>query len=136
MAESRAAKEYAAHEAAQRILEQRITHARKEEVVALYDDLLRTIWGRLLPTLGRVSVTAIMERSLALTVERHPFMQVLRVERNGISTETLREQLEGRGRDEIRDAMKELVANLIDLLAMLTGDIIVRRLLSEIEGER
>jgi len=33
----------------------------------------------------------------------------------------------------LRDALKELVANLIDILAMLTGDILVRQLIKEIE---
>jgi hypothetical protein len=123
-------------DAAERIVEQRIHHARKEEVVVMYEDLLQTIWERLLPTLGRMTVCAIMERSLAMTVERHPFMEQLNVTRDGVDFEVMRERLRDQQHDEVRAAMKEFVANLIDLLAMLTGDIIVRRLLTEIGGER
>lgn len=128
--------EQSVKEAAERLVEQRIHHARKEEVVVMYEDLLQTIWERLLPTLGRMTVCAIMERSLALTSERHAFMQQLKVTRDGVDFEQLRERLRDQDHDHVRLAMKEFVANLIDLLAMLTGDIIVRRLLTEIGGER
>jgi hypothetical protein len=34
----------------------------------------------------------------------------------------------------IREALRELVADLIDILAMLTGDILVQQLIKEIDG--
>lgn len=118
---------------AERIVEQRIRVARKEEIVNLYEDLLTTIWERLVPTLGRVSVAAILERSLGETTKKYPFMESIKISREGLSTESLAPVIESRDPDEIRSAMKELVAVVIDLLAVLTGDIIVRRLLSEIQ---
>jgi hypothetical protein len=122
--------------AAERIVQQRVGLARKEEVIAVYNDLIQTIWDRLTPTLGRVTVAAIMERSLAATVERYRFMRNLRVTREGMTFDALREHLDDQERDSIRDGMKDLITNLIDLLAMLTGDIIVRNLIREIEGEK
>ena len=123
-------------QAAERIVQQRVGLARKEEVIAVYHDLVQTIWDRLTPTLGRVTVAAIMERSLAATIEHYGFMSNLRVTREGVSFDALREHLDDEERDSIRDGMKDLITNLIDLLAMLTGDIIVRNLIREIEGER
>ncbi|HVW00107.1 MAG TPA: hypothetical protein VHB77_07200 [Planctomycetaceae bacterium] len=123
-------------QAAERIVQQRVGLARKEEVIAVYNDLIQTIWDRLTPTLGRVTVAAIMERSLAATVERYRFMRNLRVTREGMTFDALREHLDDQERDSIRDGMKDLITNLIDLLAMLTGDIIVRNLIREIEGEK
>lgn len=118
---------------AERIVEQRIRVARKEEIVSLYEDLLKTIWDRLVPTLGRVSVAAIMERSLGETTKKYPFMKSIEISREGLSADSLQHIIESRDPGEIRSAMKELVAVVVDLLAVLTGDIIVRRLLSEIQ---
>ena len=123
-------------QAAERIVQQRVGLARKEEVIAVYHDLVQTIWDRLTPTLGRVTVAAIMERSLAATLEHYRFMSSLRVTREGVSFDAHREHLDDQERDSIRDGMKDLITNLIDLLAMLTGDIIVRNLIREIEGEK
>jgi hypothetical protein len=128
--------EAAIQAAAERIVEVRLKQARQDEVVATYEDLLQTIWNRLVPTLGRVTVTAILERSADITAGRFPFMQAFRVSREGVSFRELRSHLETQDQHCIREAMKDLVANLIDLLAVLTGDIIVRQLLKDVEGTR
>ena len=126
----------ALQQAADRLVESRLRQARQDEALAIYEDLLQTIWNRLVPTLGRVTVTAILERSIATTAERYLFVNALAVTREGVCFRALRERLDGKDEPAVRDAMKGLIANLIDLLAVLTGEIIVRRLLSEVEGGR
>lgn len=54
----------------------------------------------------------------------------------GISFAVLHQRIGEEEGEEIREALKELVTNLIDILAMLTGDILVRQLIKEIEGRR
>ncbi len=124
------------HEVAEKMIEERVSQARKQEVLEIYEDLLQTIWDRVLPTLGRVTVSAIMERALALTEETYPLLAHLQVTNEGVSFDVLRQQMGEEEREVIREALKELVANLIDILAMLTGDILVRQLIKEIEGRR
>jgi len=58
------------------------------------------------------------------------------VTNEGISFDVLRQRVGEEEREVIREALKELIANLIDILAMLTGDILVRQLIKEIEGRR
>lgn len=118
----------------ERVVSERVSQARKEEVIETYDDLIKTIWNRILPTLGRVTVIAIMERALALTRENYPLIGQLTVGQDGISFLVLRERLQDEDREMIREALKELITNLIDILAMLTGDILVKQLLQEIES--
>ena len=122
------------------VVEERVsqakTQARKEEVLEIYEDLLKTIWDRILPTLGRVTVMAIMERALVLTKEQYPLIGHLDATPEGVSFEVLRQRLGEEERLLLREALKELIANLIDILAMLTGDILVRQLLKEIEGRK
>ncbi|AKG20071.1 hypothetical protein [Calothrix sp. 336/3] len=110
--------------------------ARKEEVLEIYEDLLQTIWNRIMPTLGRVTVTAIMERALVLTAEKYPLIKNLEATAEGVSFEVLRQRLGEEEKPVLREALKEVITNLIDILAMLTGDILVRQLLKEIEGRR
>ncbi|HEY9671593.1 MAG TPA: hypothetical protein V6D11_09135 [Waterburya sp.] len=110
--------------------------ARKEEVLEIYEDLLQTIWNRIMPTLGRVTVTAIMERALVLTAEKYPLIKHLEATAEGVSFELLRQHLGEEEKPVLREALKEVITNLIDILAMLTGDILVRQLLKEIEGRR
>ena len=124
------------HEVAEKMVAERVSRARKEEVLEIYEDLLSTLWNRILPTLGRVTVAAIMERALAMTEETYPALGRLQVTNDGVAFDQLRVRV-GMGEEErgmLRDALKELVANLIDILAMLTGDILVRKLMIEIEG--
>lgn len=120
-------------EAIERRVEDRVIQARKEDILEIYEDLLKTIWSRIQPTLGRVTVMAIMERAVVLTKERYLLIEHLRVIPEGVSFDVLRQRVGEEERDVIREALKELIANLIDILAMLTGDILVRQLLQEIE---
>lgn len=110
--------------------------ARKEEVLEIYEDLLQAIWNRIMPTLGRVTVMAIMERALVLTAEKYPLVKHLVATAEGVSFEILRQRLGEEQKPVLREALKEVITNLIDLLAMLTGDILVRQLLKEIEGRQ
>jgi hypothetical protein len=124
------------HEAIERAVKERITQARKEEVLDIYDELLKTIWNRIHPTLGRVTVMAIMERALAITQESYPVISNLRVTPEGVSFRNLGQRLKEEDSQVIREGLKELITNLIDILAMLTGDILVKQLLQEIEGRK
>lgn len=122
------------HEMMDQAVEERITQARKEEILEIYNDLLRTIWNRILPTLGRVTVMAIMERALVLTQESYAVIGYLQVTSEGITFRVLSQNIEDEDSQVIREGLKDLVANLIDILAMLTGDILVKQLMKEIEG--
>jgi hypothetical protein len=128
--------EQIAEEVVQERVDQAKTIARKEEVLEIYEDLLQTIWNRIMPTLGRVTVTAITERALVLTSEKYPLTKQLRLTAEGVSFDILRQHLGEEEKPVLRDALKELVTNLIDILAMLTGDILVRKLLKEIEEKK
>lgn len=124
------------HEVIEQVVRERVTQARKEEVLEIYNDLLKTIWNRILPTLGRVTVMAIMERALAITEETYPLIGHLQVTSEGVSFRGLSQNVKDEDTHVIREGLKELIANLIDILAMLTGDILVKQLLQEIEGRK
>jgi molecular chaperone GrpE (heat shock protein) len=51
----------------------------------------------------------------------------------GVSFDALHQRMEEDERDAMGQALKKLIANLIDILAMLTGDVLVRQLLQTVE---
>ena len=68
-------------------------------------------------------------------LNRHQvFVERLEVTPDGLSFEDLRESVSESELETIREALRELVADLIDILAMLTGDVLVQQLIKEIDG--
>lgn len=123
-------------EVADRVLRERLNDARKQEILEIYEELLRTVWDRILPTLGRATVIAITERALVLTREHFPVIEQLKVGPDGLVFDQLRESIGESGVSSIREALQELVADVIDILAILTGDVLVTQLVAEIEVRR
>lgn len=106
------------------------------EFLLIYDNLLQTVWDRIVPTLGRVTTIAIMERAIVLAREHHAILGKLQICANSVLLERLKESIEESEPDIVRVALKELVAEFIDILAMLTGDILVKQVIREIEQRR
>ena len=123
-------------EVADRVLRERLNNARKQEILEIYEELLRTVWDRIQPTLGRATVIAITERALVLTREHFPVIEQLTVGPDGLVFDQLRESMGESEVSAIREALQELVADVIDILAILTGDVLVKQLVTEIEVKR
>ena len=75
----------------EKAIEERINQARKEEVLDVYEDLLQTIWDRIVPTLGRVTVATIVQRSVSRTKEAYPPVGRLEVANHGLCFDGLRD---------------------------------------------
>jgi len=131
--QTRRSEEGLGREVVEKMVAERVIRARQEEVLETYEDILSTIWNRIVPTLGQVTVLAIIKRSLALTEQHHPIISALVVTGEGVSFDALHQRLDEDERDAMGQALKELIANLIDILAMLTGDVLVRQLLQQVE---
>jgi len=108
-----------------------------DEILTTYEDLLKTIWDRVVPTLGVMSTVTIFKRAISITEKKHPIIGYLKVGDTGISFEELKKNVasgpEGGDEGEMRDSFKELIASLFDILAKLTGSVIVSELLKEVE---
>ncbi len=106
----------------------------QNSVLEIYEDLLGTVWAKILPTLGTVTVVTIVQRAVNRTSKAHPILIHLDVSDSGLSFEKIREHLGEADRDELRNSFKDLIANLFDILAKLTGNIIVKQLIKEVDG--
>ena len=106
----------------------------KSGVLEIYEDLLRTVWAKIVPTLGTVTVVTIMKRAAGRTAAHHPVLNDLSVTDTGFVFTEIRARLNGEDKEELKNSFKELVANVFDILAKLTGNILVQQLMKEVEG--
>lgn len=104
---------------------------RKEEVLEIYAALLDKIWQRAITILGLVTIRAIMQRAIRQTAQQYPLIGELTVGENGLNSAELRSRLGDREREVIRRGFEELILNLFDLLAKLTGETIVNKLFAD-----
>ena len=103
------------------------------DTLAIYDDLLQTIWRRIAPTLGSVTVAAITTRALDQTKATYPILSHLKISPEGIVVDGLRHITGQEEGEALGNALRALIIRQIDLLIMLTGDVLVKQLLQEIE---
>ena len=106
----------------------------KSGVIEIYEDLLKTVWAKIVPTLGTVTVVTIMQRAISRAAQRHAVLNDLLVTDAGFDFSAIRTNLNGEDKEELKNGFKELVANLFDILAKLTGNILVQQLMKEVEG--
>ena len=136
-------------EAAERLVQSRLASVRLEETLAIYQDLIDSIWNRLELPLGRMTVHVLFERALSETVEHHPELTDAMLTPIGLSLSPLQsspwdsdpERFAGQDLDEeyaertgrLREGLREFIVRLIEILVLLTGDILVRRILPDLE---
>ena len=131
------------HRATEELVAQKIGEVRRDEIITTYQDLIDSIWRRLESTLGQVTVAILMDRALTETTDRYTLLDVLEVGRSGLNLTVLEQKISllGETEDETRlaaarESLRELVVRLVDLLAVLTGDIVVRSMLEDLGGPK
>jgi hypothetical protein len=115
-------------------IERRVDQGVKAEVVDIYEEILVAVWAKILPTLGKITVRTIAQRALHLTAPRYTILDSMTVTDDGFDLRTLKERVDERDKATIREALKDLIISLFDILAKLTGNVLVDRLTREIEG--
>lgn len=112
----------------------RVDRGVKKEVVDIYEEILVAIWAKIVPTLGKITVRTIAQRAVHLTTQRYTALESVAVTDDGFDFRSLKERVDERDKATIREALKELIVSLFDILAKLTGNVLVDRLTREIEG--
>ena len=108
----------------------------KTEVVEIYEDLLHTIWDKIAPTLGTVTTAAILKRAVHRTKTEYSLFDYLQVTpEEGLVFDELKSHIGEKDSEALMSGFKELIANLFDILARLTGNILVGELMKVIEGK-
>ena len=117
----------------EKTIEEKVNQARKDEVLKLFEDLLMTIWKRLMPILGKMTVTMIFKRSLDMTLDKFSIIKNLKIHDEGLVFQEQSNDISDKDFKELKNSLKEYIANLIDILATLTGNVIVNKLFADFE---
>jgi hypothetical protein len=112
----------------------RVDQGVKKEVVDIYEEILVAVWAKIMPTLGKTTMYAIAQRALHLTAQSYSTLDSVAVAEDGFDFRSLKERVDERDKATIREALRELIVSLFDILAKLTGNVLVDRLTREIEG--
>src|SRR3990172_13074949 len=75
----------------------------KSGVIEIYEDLLRTVWAKIVPTLGTVTVETIMQRAISRTAARHPILNNLSVTDKGFDFSEIKAKLNGEDKEELKN---------------------------------
>ncbi len=113
-----------------------MNQVRKEEIVETYERVFQHVWGRIVPTLGKKTVATVINRAIALTHNNYPFISHIQVHDEGLSFNRLRQNLSTVDKPLVSGAFEAFLSHMIDLLMLLTGDILVNSLIKEIEDLR
>ncbi|HIE08657.1 MAG TPA: hypothetical protein EYP65_02280 [Armatimonadetes bacterium] len=105
-----------------------------QELVDIYGDLLKSLWGRMAPTLGSITVQGIFERAAFKTGGKFPFLSGIKVDEEGVDLSEVRKAVSGERAERVKEAFHDLIGNLFDILAKLTGEAIASRIMREVEG--
>lgn len=116
-------------------VETRVATGIRENIVDVYEDLFETIWDKITPTLGVITTSTIIDRAIRRTAEHHELVGLVTVSGEGVDFSALRAKAADKDREELKDGLKNMVANLLDILAKLTGNVLVNELLKVTEGK-
>ena len=97
-----------------------------------FDRALVVLWRRAGVTLGEVTLTAIVERVLFVASQRSPVLSSIKVEPSGPRCENLRERARGLPRDEIAEAIRFVLVELLTVIGNLTAEILTPALHAEL----
>ena len=105
------------------------------EVVDIYEELAETIWNKVVPTLGEVTMTAMAERAIFKTGRRFEIVRDISTTRQGLDFAAVRQRFNGRGNShEVGPAFRDLISNLLEILATMTGRAVKNRLLADVDS--
>lgn len=115
----------------EKIIEEKVNQAIKDEALKVFEDLLMTIWNRIMPILGKMTVTTIFRRALDMTLDNFPIIENLKIKDEVLVFQEQSNDLSDKDFKELKNSLREFIANLIDILATLTGDVIVKKLFAD-----
>ncbi|MBC8457546.1 MAG: hypothetical protein H8D67_06060 [Deltaproteobacteria bacterium] len=115
-------------------IKEKIALGVKGEVVDIFEDILKTIWERIAPTLGVITVVTILQRAAYRTAQEFPIIKHLSFTEEGIDFTELKSRAMEEDKELIKEIFREFIGNLFDILAKLTGNVLVGDLMKIVEG--
>jgi hypothetical protein len=91
------------------------------QTIALHEERLVSLWERLVTRLGIHTVRVVLHRAIWQTAQRHPDIALIHHDDSGLSFEALEESYAIRPQEEIEQALNDLSAEMLRIVARLLG---------------
>jgi hypothetical protein len=95
----------------------------------LYKQIMQQIWDKVVITLGPITTAVILKKVISKTQTQYPFMKQLKVSEEGVYFNHLKIN----NKKKLEEGFESLINNLFDILANLTGDILIREIKRELQ---
>lgn len=95
-----------------------------ERFLEVFEQGFNALWRRAHVTLGDVTLTAIVNRVLYQTAEKHPLLSSLTLDAAGLNTRELRQQVSHMDREALAAGMRFGLLELLTVIGNLTGEIL------------
>src|SRR5687768_12064916 len=95
-----------------------------EELLRAFERALSRVWLRVHPTLGDVTLGAIADRVIHNASQKFAILSVLTVDGGGIQFEGLRKSVAKLPEDELANALRFILVELLTVLGSLTAEIL------------
>jgi hypothetical protein len=105
------------------------------QVLDVFDAGFLRMWERAQPTLGEVTLGAIVERVLYTATERFPFLAALGIRNGSVDFTDLRAGIDSVPPDEIALAALFVMVEFLTVLGHLTAEILTPSLHAELSAE-
>jgi len=104
-------------------VESRLAVGIKESIVDTYEDLILSMWDKITPTLGTITVATIVQWAVHRTAAEHELIGLLRVKQDGVSFTHLKRVVADKDAAALKEGFQLLIANLFEILAKLVQTI-------------
>lgn len=106
-----------------------------EPLVGAFEAAFVALWARAHQTLGDVTLTAIVDRVLYVTAERHPACSGLELGGTGVRWEAFRERAKSLPEAELVEGVRFALLEFLSVLGALTGEVLTPPLHAELDRE-
>jgi hypothetical protein len=107
-----------------------------QQLLELFEQAMSALWERTHLTLGRITLTAILDRVLYTAAERFPPFESIKTGETGIDCTRLADRIKEMSDSQLREAIRFVVVEFLSVLGNLTAEILTPALHSELEKVR
>lgn len=108
----------------------------KDQLIVFFDHVVSTIWTRAGKSISSLALSAVFDRVIFRSSEKHPFLNQIVVSKKGINTERLKEIVRNQDKELSIEAFSNTLVELFYILGRITNGVITAALYEAIDKFR
>lgn len=104
-----------------------------QEITGLFKDITQVMWKRLAPILGLVTTQHLFRQAVSKNLGQFPWLKTIEFTEDGPKFVSTDEGTQPTDQVEIRRGLTAVVKTVLDILTILTGDILTSYLQADVE---